>query len=311
MAIVNFPGTTAVSAALAGLTDWRDALVALVTWFVENDRCFSSGECTAYLRTYRPDLQFSQFSLGEYLRRWYDNDPDPSYPVPPTFPSYDDGQGGQVYPTQVPRTTSGIARTLDGRTVVTRTPPGITVFVYAKDGVDGYAHDFEVYVPDPSDPQGLNIQLYTGAPIPSPQVTVTPSATPGAAPLVSAPPTPAQSAQIVGRLTTQDLTAYVPNDASGSTTPRVTVPRTAFLAWVNLSGTPIRYGPNGDPVYVTFDGRKVVITRDPAPTSKVYHLTANRGRIAIPNCPGGVSVGEKFRITVAANSLTIDLDDKV
>lgn len=312
MAIVpsGTAGTTPASVLNAStVTNMREAVVALVEWFVANDRCFSSGEVCAYIRTYRSDLMFGAATLGEYLRRWYDNDPDANFPVPPAFPMYTDGLGGQIYPTQVARTTTGIARTLDGRTVVTRTPPGVTVFVYAKDNGAGFSHDFEVYVPDPRDPQGLNIRDYTGTPIAAPVVTSIPSTTPGAAPVVVAKPTPAQSNLITGRLSTGDLTAYVASDKSGSTTPRVTVPRPAFEAWVNLTGTPLRGGQSGDPLYVTVTGRTITITRSATQYSTEYHLWNNRGRLAIvvPN----IAVGEKFRVTVSANGLTIDLDDKV
>jgi len=311
MAIVTAPaaqlGTPAT--VMSATTDWREALIALVQWLVANDRCFSSGECAAYLRKYRPDLQFAQNTLGEYLRRWFDNDPNPQYPVPPAFPEYDDGQGGTLYPTQVARTTSGVARTLDGRTVVSRTPVGFTVFVYAKDNSAGYAHDFEVLVPDPRDPRGLNIVDYTGQPIAAPVTVSTPSATPGAAPVVTAKPTPAQGNLILGKLSAADLTAYVPKDSSGATSPRVVIPRPAFEAWVNLSGMPIRGGQNGDPVYVTLDGRKIVVTRGPTATSSEYKLWNNRGRIAI--VAPGIAIGDKFRVTVTANELTVDLDDKV
>ena len=310
MAIITSSTSGATPASvLANHTDWRDAVVALVQWFVANDRCFSSGEVCAYIRTYRSDLEFRATTLGEYLRRWFDNDPNPTFPVPPAFPQYDDGLGGQLYPSQVARTTTGVARTLDGRTVVTRTPPGCTVFVYAKDGAEGYAHDFEVYVPDPSDPQGLNIVDYTGQPISAPVVTTTPSPTPGAAPVVTSAPTPAQSNLIVGRLSAGDLTAYVANDTSGSTNLRVTVPRPAFEAWVNLTGTPLRGGQSGDPLYVTVDGRKITITRTPTATSAEYRLWNNRGRLAI--VVPGIAVREKFRVTVSVNGLTVDLNDKV
>lgn len=304
------PATTGTpSSVIAAATNFREALIALVQWLVANGRCFSSGECCAYIRTYRPDMVFSAATLGEYLRRWFDNDPNPQYPVPPAFPEYDLGLGMTSYPTQVARTTSGVARTLDGRTVATRTPPNITVFVYAPDSSAGYAHDFEVYVPDPRDPQGLNIQPYTGSPIKAPITVSTPSTTPGQPAVVTAKPSPAQSNQIIGRLSNADLTAYVASDASGSTSPRVTVPRAAFEAWVNVSGQPLMGGPNGDPLYVTVDGRKLVITRTASATSTEYRLWNNRGRLALPAT--GVAVGEKFRVTVSATALTVDLDDKV
>lgn len=296
MSIVQSPtGSSTPVTVISQATDWRTAVTDLVAWMVANDRCFSSGEIAAYLRTYRPDLAFRVSGIGDQIRDAYDNN---------TFPSYDDGQGGTLYPTRVPRTSAGIARTLDGRTVTTKTPVGQTVFVYAKDGADGFAHDFEVYIPDFDDPQGTRAQDYTGpAPVQAPVIS-TPSQTPGAAPIVSAPPSPALGVLITGTLTKDDLIAYVRPDR------RLCVPRAAFEVFVNLTGQPLRGGQNGDPVYVTVDGSKVVITRNSSPTSVEYHLWVNRGRIAVDKTPA-TTPGEKFKIVVTATELTIDLSQKV
>lgn len=296
MSIVQSPtGNTTPASAISQSTDWRTAVTDLVAWMVANDRCFSSGEIAAYLRTYRSDLAFRVSGIGDQIRDAYDNN---------TFPSYDDGQGNVLYPTRVPRTSAGIARTLDGRTVTTKTPVGQTVFVYAKDGSDGFAHDFEIYIPDYDDPQGTRAVDYTGpAPVQA-QIISTPSQTPGAAPVVSAPPTPAMGVLITGTLSKDDQTAYVRPDR------RLCVPRAAFEVWVNLTGQPLRGGQNGDPVYVTVDGLKVIITRESTPTSQEYHLWRNNGRIAVDKTPA-VTPGEKFKITVTAADLTIDLTAKV
>lgn len=296
MIVQSATGSTTPATVLASASDWRTGVTDLVAWMVANDRCFSSGEIAAYLRTYRSDFAFKVSGVGDLVRQAYDDG---------TIPSYDDGQGGTLYPTQVPRTTTGIARTLDGRTVTTKTPVGQPVFVYAKDGGEGFAHDFEVFIPDFDDPTASRATLYTGQAPAAPAVVSTPSATPGAAPVVSAPPSAAVGVLITGTLGKADVEAYVRPDR------RLCVPRAAFEAFVALTGVPLRGGPNGDPVYVTFDGTKVVITRDASPTSVEYHLWVNRGRIAVANCPGGTNPGDKFRITVTATALTIDLADKI
>lgn len=296
MIVSPTPASTVTPASiLANSPDWRTGVTDLVAWMVANDRCFSSGEVAAYMRTCRPDFAFRVSGVGDVIRDAYDNG---------TFPNYDDGTGTSVYATQVPRTATGIARTLDGRTVTTKTPPGQPVFVYAKDGGEGFAHDFEIYVPDFDDPTAQRATLYTGpAPVAAPVVS-TPSATPGGAPVVSAPPSASVGNLITGTLSKDDQTAYVRPDR------RLCVPRAAFEAFVNLTGIPLRGGQNGDPVYVTVDGDEVFITRDANPSSQVYHLWANRGRIAVANTPA-TTPGDKFKVIVSATSLTIDLSQKV
>lgn len=262
-------------------TDWRTAVIDLINWFVSNDRCFSSGEIAAYLRTFAPHLTFKVSSIGDYVRDQYDNG---------NFPSY----GGSAYPTQVPRTCTGIARALDGRVVTTKTPVGQPVFVYAPDGAEGFAHDFEVFIPDWDDPQAKKAVPFTGA---QPSVAM--------AAVTVSPPSPQVGILITGALSKDDVTAYVRPDR------RLCVPRAAFEAFVALTGQPLRGGPQGDPVYVTFDGTKVRITRAATPTSQEYHLWVNRGRIAVANCPGGSTPGDKFKVAVSPTELVIDLSQKV
>jgi len=296
MSIVTSPtGNSTPATVIAGATDWRTAVTDLIAWLVANDRCFSSGEIAAILRTNRPDLSFKVASIGEFVRDAYDNG---------NIPSYDDGQGGTLYPTQVPRTTNGTARTLDGRTVVSKTPVGQAVFVYAKDSVDGFAHDFEVYIPDFNDPDATRATAYTGAP---PAPTQTPTVTSSGQ--VAQPPTQASGIIIQGSLKRDDLTAYVRPDR------RLCVPRAAFEAFVAMTGTPLRGGPQGDPVYVDFVGNEVLITRDPATsgTSTPFHLWATRGRVAFLAAQGlpPFEPGDKYEITVRPDALVIDLSNKL
>lgn len=293
--VTSVTGNSTPATVIAGATDWRTAVTDLIAWLVANDRCFSSGEIAAMLRTYRPDLAFKVASVGEFIRDAYDNG---------NIPSYDDGQGGIIYPTQVPRTTNGAARTLDGRTVVSKTPAGQAVFVYAKDGTDGFAHDFEVYIPDFNDPNATRATPYTGAPpAPTQTLVVTPSGQ------VAQPPTQASGIVIKGSLKRDDLTAYVRPDR------RLCVPRAAFEVFVAMTGTPLRGGPQGDPVYVDFVGTEVFITRNPAPTgtSTPFYLWATRGRVAFLAAQSlpPFEPGDRYKITVCSNAIAIDLSNKL
>jgi len=291
--VTSATGASTPASVIAGTSDWRTAVTDLIAWLVANDRCFSSGEIAAILRTHRPDMAFKVASVGDFVRDAYDNG---------NIPSYEDGQGGTLYPTQVPRTTNGTARTLDGRVVASKTPAGTAVFVYAKDSTEGFAHDFEVYIPDFNDPNATRATLYMGAP---PAPTQTPVVTPSGQ--VAQPPTQAAGIVIQGSLKRDDLTAYVRPDR------RLCVPRAAFEAFVALTGTPLRGGPQGDPVYVDFVGTEVLITRDPSPNSTLFHLWATRGRVAFmagSNLPP-FEPGDKYGITVRADALVVDLANKL
>ncbi len=121
---------TTEAAAIKDATDWRTASSDLINFWIALDRCFSSGEIAACLRTHRMDLRFSVTSLGEYVRDlFYQGD----------LPEYDDGAGNGLSPVQVSRYTVG-----DGRT-----PPGVLVFVYGPDQNTAETHGFEVDIPRP------------------------------------------------------------------------------------------------------------------------------------------------------------------
>lgn len=298
MTLVTAPsGSATPSSILAASPDWRTAVTDLITWFTQNDRCFSSGEIAAYLRTYRPDFAFAVTRIGEHVRDMYDNG---------TMPMYTDAVGNTLYPTQVPRTTTGTARTLDGRSVHSKSPVGVSVFVYAKDGADGFAHDFEVYIPDFDDPTAAKavdaslVNPWTNAPAP---VAPAPSVVTTATGATAHVPAPAVSTLITGSLSRDDVTAYVRPDR------RMCVPRAAFEAWVALTGQPLRGGPNGDPVYIMHENHLITITRAPLPGSVEYHLWTGRGRLAFlsDGTSGFVfNPGDKFTVKVTSAALTID-----
>lgn len=276
MSIVQSQGTSTPSSVIASASNWYTAVSDLISFFVANDRPFSSGEVTAYLRTFCPDLKFSATLVGDYIRERYDDG---------TFPAY----GGTIYPTQVPRTTTGTGHTLDGRTVRSKTSPGQVVFVYAPDGASGFAHDFEVYIPDYDDPRATRAVPIAAPATPAPQI-----------------PTQATGVLITGALLRADLEAVVRSDR------RLCVPRAAFEAFVALTGQPLRGGPQGDPVHVTFRDRvtpRVEITRDPVAGSQPFHLWVTRGRLALHAAPGfgPFEPGDKYPIMVSSDKLVIQL----
>lgn len=198
-------------------TDWRSAASALCDWYIEHNRCFSSGEIAYELRTHRPDLAFSVRTLGEHIRDLF---------YAGGMKDYVDGYGDSNYPLQVPRTTQGLSRT----------PAGVEVFVYCPDQTEGFAHHFEVDIPKPG-----------GQPQPAQrQRPATPPATP------AQPPQPGVT--ITGSANGK-LTATVHADRRlciSRGTFEVFVHRTGKPM---RGGDPvhIRFDPNGDKVQVTLD----------------------------------------------------------
>jgi hypothetical protein len=110
-----------------GVADWMGAADALIEEAVAEGTCFSSGELSAYIRTYRPDLVFSaNHDIGQHLRQRHQAG---------TLPHYT----GDVAVTQLPRTTLGYSHS----------PAGINVFVYGPDERSVNTHLFEVDIPRP------------------------------------------------------------------------------------------------------------------------------------------------------------------
>ncbi|MDB4278243.1 hypothetical protein N9917_01435 [Deltaproteobacteria bacterium] len=119
-----------ISDALTNAQDWRSAANSLCDWYIEHNRCFSSGEIAREIRINRPDIAFSVRTLGEHMRDLFYSG---------GMKDYEDGYGDTQYPAQVPRTTQGIGRT----------PSGVEVFVYCPETAEGFAHGFEVDIPAP------------------------------------------------------------------------------------------------------------------------------------------------------------------
>lgn len=104
---------------------WRDAVCFLIDEKTNNMKSFSSGELTKQIREERPDLSFSHWGLGQYVRDLYYTD----------SMRYSDG-----YAYQVSRLTTGKSRT----------GQGVEVFVYSPSIEEGYNHNFEVEIPSGS-----------------------------------------------------------------------------------------------------------------------------------------------------------------
>lgn len=114
---------------------WRDAICIVVDQKTANNECFSSGEVTKELRTHRPDLHFSHWDVGEYVRD--------------LFYSGAVQADGDRY-VRVSRFTSG----------KTRSPSGSKVFVYGPDYFAAEEHDFEVNIPRSTSSQSAEYSEY-------------------------------------------------------------------------------------------------------------------------------------------------------
>lgn len=122
---------------LANALTWRDAVCFVIDYKTSNNEPFSSGEITKEIRENRPDLCFSHWDVGQYIRDLYyqgsiqylENDyenPDYAYEDPVAV--------------QIPRRTMGRFRT----------PEGVEVFVYGPNYEAAEQHDFEVQIPKPT-----------------------------------------------------------------------------------------------------------------------------------------------------------------
>lgn len=120
---------TDYSTILETVQNWRDAVCLVIDNKLEKHECFSSGEITKILREERPDLCFSHWDVGQYMRDLYFNG----------SMEYEMEDDGLEPAQQVARTTNGISRT----------PAGAEVFVYGPNYSDAFCHDFEVEIPNP------------------------------------------------------------------------------------------------------------------------------------------------------------------
>lgn len=253
---------------IAQSADWRQAVLDLLTYWVQQGRCFSSGEVASALRVHRADLRFSVPNLGEHVRdlfysqqlpTYVENDPNCTLSTVPV--------------SMVPRTTVGL--------YPDRTPAGIQVFVYGPSASACEAHEFEVFIPNPG-----NGETMADAPVP-------------ATPSLVAPSKPGDVVFIGG--------AQKPvNDLKGSVAAdgRLYIPRAAFEVAVHLGGNPLR---GGDPVYVTIKATEATITLEAVPGASAYDLWRDRGKIAFGNPSNPFTPGKSYNLKVEAGKITIAL----
>jgi len=143
---------TTEAEAIRDATDWRSAVDSLINFWTALDRCYSSGEIAACLRTHRMDLRFSVTGLGEYVRDLF---------YQGALPAYNDGFDNPMNPVQVSRYTTGKSRT----------GSGVLVFVYGPEQAACEAHDFEIEIPRPG-----SVGDGIGPVTPAPTVTPAPKA---------------------------------------------------------------------------------------------------------------------------------------
>lgn len=259
--------------------DWRGATVDLLTFWIDEGRCFSSGEVAAALRVHRPSLFFTVPDIGERIRDLFWSDSLMEYTL--------DDMGNTAAPVQVSRFTTG--RFPD------RTPANTEVFVYGPDSEACDAHEFEIFVPKWD--KG-NRCMETMADAPAPAVNM-PSAQ------TATGTTHAQDCIVVfgTRIATQDIRASVWVDN------RLAVPRRAFEALCHLTGTPIRAG---DKVYVkVMSGDKVLLTLEDDGSGEFtgYSPVKDKGNVAFGS--GDTSnpfpAGAVYQITVDTECISVDL----
>ncbi len=106
--------------------DWSGAVDALISACVTLNVCFTSGEISAWIRTYRPDIRFSVTqTIGPYIRGRFQGGNLPDYTSGPVE--------------QKARETAGYSRA----------PVHTTVYVYGPDSFAISTHRFEIGVPTP------------------------------------------------------------------------------------------------------------------------------------------------------------------
>ncbi|MDG1484273.1 MAG: hypothetical protein P8R54_32070 [Myxococcota bacterium] len=230
-----------IDAALrAGEPAWTGATGALIARCVSLDACFSSGEVSAWIRTYRPDIRFSVTrNVGPYIRALFSSGALPHYSAGPVEKQR--------------RETAGYSNA----------PVHTAVFVYGPGSFAIATHRFEVIVPA-SGTAMPDLRSLPAMPIQS--------ATP-TQPVLTAAPRAQQGSPAVGRAV---LCFSGAPTATVHTDRRLCVPRRAFEA---LAGCQRRTVHGGDDVYVAIRGDEIVISLDPLQDSRRYALVSSRCRL--------------------------------
>lgn len=277
--IAQTPFTSARGAIDAAHTP-EEACDNLVTFWINQGVCFTSGHVVHAIRSCRSDLVFGQARIGGHLRNAFESG---------LLPAYDDGFGGEIDVARVSRRTT--------RTD-TRTPVGTEVFVYGPSLDDCDSFEFEVNIaeaPQVSDGLGGQTSAATALLNATPNL---PAGSPGAS---SIPPVQPSGTIAVanGKMVPGNPLAVIHNDG------RLCVPRIAFEALAFETGRPVK---GGEPLHVSFgpNGDTLTISQDPFNGSIPAAPTTDRLRLHLTT-PRPFQVGTEFEIKVGTDSLTVSL----
>lgn len=255
-------------------TDYLGAIDALIELCISRGACFSSGEITAWIRTYRPDMKFNpRHDVGNRVRSRYSAG----------MPAY---ASGKVV--QVSRYTTGFSTTTVGH----------LVYVYAPSKLAGQSHPFELTAPAPGampDPNNLPaIPVQPGTPVKS-----RPARKPAARKTARKTTRKSRRAKAKRKNLSRPTTATVHGNG------RLCVPRAAFEALSAKLSAPLS---GGDAVYVSRDGDDVRITMSATPGADQYTLVSSRMRLLFASRSGSAfKPGTSYRIAVTDAGLSIDL----
>lgn len=269
---------------LTGITNWRDAAIALVEELSEEGIPFSSGEIALALRTLDQEdcraagnLSASRFKfhvtqIGTLLRDRH---------FAQTLPPFSTSYGDTVYPEMVDCHTQG----------------GQLVYVYAEDRAQAQAHPFEVVIPHHTDylnDDGTHSWSPAGTPAVTPQVAKPqPTKSNGSTPLV-----------IDGSRAQDKLfEAKVTDDG------RVRFPRGAFENLCLKAGKSIK---GGDDLHYVVNGDLLVFSLDPVDgtTTKTLKTCDGRVRVSVAETHS-LTPGDRFRIAITDKSMSVNLANPV
>lgn len=274
MTIATSPFISAQGAIDAATTP-EDACDNLVTFWINQGVCFTSGHVVHAIRQARTDLVFGQARIGSHLRDYF------------VFPSYDDGFGGETPVCRVARKTVSTG---------TRTPVGTEVFVYGPSVDECNSFEFEIAIaeaPTVSDGMGGQTSAATA------MLNATPRLQPGA-PGASVIPPVQPSGQVAvanGKQVPGNVLASIHADG------RLCIPRLAFEVMAFITSVPVQ---GGVPLYVAVAplGDKLTISQKSFLGATEAAPTTDRLRLHL-TLPTPYPVGKEFEVVV--DSTTGDL----
>jgi len=270
---------TCAQGAIDTANDLGEAVLNLMTFWIDQGVPFTSGHLTHAIREARSDLRFRHGTVGEISRDAFESG---------VVPSYDDGiHGDEIRPMRKMRPTT--------RTD-TRTPVGSEVYVIGPDEVDLDTFEFEINIaeaPQVADGQGGQVSAAAAL------LNATPKTDPSNWNASVIPPvTPSGKVAVAnGQMIPGIPLASVHADG------RLCVPRVAFEALAFETGDPIT---GGQPLGLTVDGTSSVsIFPNVADGDTPVSPTTDRLRmhLRIP----GLTVGDRYEVAVSSEGLVIKL----